>query len=93
GEVASRDGGSFEFDQLAGDGQPCHPEHRGGARRLRHGTVWINDYHPYVPQAEWGGFGHSGVGRELGPTGLEEYREAKHIWQNIHPRPQHWFRG
>ncbi|MEU2914337.1 aldehyde dehydrogenase family protein [Streptomyces massasporeus] len=63
------------------------------ARRLRHGTVWINDYHPYVPQAEWGGFGHSGVGRELGPTGLEEYREAKHIWQNIHPRPQHWFRG
>ncbi|MFE9396910.1 aldehyde dehydrogenase family protein [Streptomyces flavidovirens] len=63
------------------------------ARRLRHGTVWINDYHPYVPQAEWGGFGHSGVGRELGPTGLEEYREPKHIWQNIQPRPQHWFRG
>ncbi|MFE9098122.1 aldehyde dehydrogenase family protein [Streptomyces sp. NPDC007264] len=63
------------------------------ARRLRHGTVWINDYHPYVPQAEWGGFGHSGVGRELGPTGLDEYREPKHVWQNIHPRPQHWFRG
>jgi betaine-aldehyde dehydrogenase len=63
------------------------------ARRLRHGTVWINDYHPYVPQAEWGGFGHSGVGRELGPAGLDEYREAKHVWQNIHPRPQHWFRG
>lgn len=63
------------------------------ARRLRHGTVWINDYHPYVPQAEWGGFGHSGVGRELGPTGLDEYRETKHIWQNIQPRPQHWFRG
>lgn len=40
-----------------------------------------------------GGFGHSGVGRELGPTGLEEYREPKHIWQNIQPRPQHWFRG
>lgn len=63
------------------------------ARRLRHGTVWINDYHPYVPQAEWGGFGYSGVGRELGPTGLDEYREPKHIWQNIQPRPQHWFRG
>lgn len=63
------------------------------ARRLRHGTVWINDYHPYVPQAEWGGFGHSGVGRELGPAGLDEYREPKHIWQNIHPRPQRWFSG
>jgi betaine-aldehyde dehydrogenase len=62
------------------------------ARRLRHGTIWINDYHPYVPQAEWGGFKQSGVGRELGPTGLDEYREIKHIWQNIRPRPQHWFR-
>jgi betaine-aldehyde dehydrogenase len=62
------------------------------AGRLRHGTVWINDYHPYVPQAEWGGFKQSGIGRELGPTGLDEYREIKHIWQNIRPRPQHWFR-
>ena len=37
------------------------------AHRLRHGTIWINDYHPYVPQAEWGGFKQSGNGRELGP--------------------------
>jgi betaine-aldehyde dehydrogenase len=63
------------------------------AQRLRHGTVWINDYHPYVPQAEWGGYKQSGIGRELGPTGLDEYRETKHIWQNINPRPQHWFRA
>jgi betaine-aldehyde dehydrogenase len=62
------------------------------ARRLRHGTVWINDYPPYVPQAEWGGFKQSGIGRELGPTGLDEYREIKHVWQNIRPRPQRWFR-
>ena len=33
----------------------------------------------YMPQAEWGGFRQSGIGRELGPTGLDEYREAKHI--------------
>jgi betaine-aldehyde dehydrogenase len=61
------------------------------AGRLRMGTVWINDYHPYVPQAEWGGFGQSGNGRELGLAGLAEYRETKHIWQNIAPAPQHWF--
>ncbi len=61
------------------------------AGALRHGTVWINDYHPYVPQAEWGGFGQSGNGRELGPTGLAEYREIKHIWQNTAPAPQYWF--
>ena len=61
------------------------------ASRLRHGTVWINDYHPYLPQAEWGGFKQSGIGRELGPTGLDEYREAKHIYQNTAPGPSRWF--
>ncbi|UUN28722.1 aldehyde dehydrogenase family protein [Streptomyces sp. FIT100] len=63
------------------------------AGRLRHGTVWINDYHPYLPQAEWGGFGKSGIGRELGPTGLAEYRETKHVYQNLAPRPVRWFAG
>lgn len=61
------------------------------AARLRHGTIWINDYHPYVPQAEWGGYKQSGIGRELGLAGLDEYRETKHIWHNIRPRPQGWF--
>ncbi|WP_330328783.1 aldehyde dehydrogenase family protein [Streptomyces sp. NBC_00536] len=63
------------------------------AGRLRHGTVWINDYHPYLPQAEWGGFGKSGTGRELGPSGLAEYRETKHVYQNLAPRPVRWFAG
>ncbi|WP_105974158.1 aldehyde dehydrogenase family protein [Streptomyces geranii] len=61
------------------------------AAGLRIGTVWINDYHPYVPQAEWGGYKQSGFGRELGPAGLAEYREAKHIWRNTDPSPQGWF--
>lgn len=63
------------------------------ARRLRHGTVWINDYHPYVPQAEWGGMKQSGIGRELGEHGLGEYTETKHIWHNIEPAPADWFTG
>ncbi|MFF8862745.1 aldehyde dehydrogenase family protein [Streptomyces sp. NPDC015139] len=63
------------------------------AGRLRHGTVWINDFHPYLPQAEWGGFGKSGTGRELGPAGLAEYRETKHIYQNLAPKPVRWFAG
>lgn len=61
------------------------------ARALRHGTVWINDYHPYLPAAEWGGFGRSGIGRELGPSGLAEYTETKHIYHNIAPGPARWF--
>jgi betaine-aldehyde dehydrogenase len=63
------------------------------ARSLRAGTVWINDYHPYVPQAEWGGFKQSGFGRELGRVGLEEYQETKHVWHNVDPQPQRWFGG
>ncbi len=75
GAVWTRDGGRAE--RVAG--------------RLRMGTVWINDYHPYVPQAEWGGYKQSGTGRELGLAGLEEYRETKHVWHNIRPAVQHWF--
>jgi len=63
------------------------------AGALRHGTVWINDYHPYIPGAEWGGFKRSGNGRELGPTGLAEYQEHKHIWHNTAPKPMRWFSG
>ncbi|MFC7405004.1 aldehyde dehydrogenase family protein [Georgenia alba] len=62
------------------------------AGRLRHGTIWINDFHPYLPQAEWGGYGQSGTGRELGPTGLAEYQEVKHIYQNTRPQVTGWFR-
>ncbi|MEU0372163.1 aldehyde dehydrogenase family protein [Streptomyces sp. NPDC006283] len=61
------------------------------ACRVRAGTVWINDFHPYVPQAEWGGMKQSGFGRELGPAGLAEYQEAKHVWHNLSPTPQRWF--
>jgi betaine-aldehyde dehydrogenase len=61
------------------------------AGALRHGTVWINDFGPYVPGAEWGGMKRSGNGRELGPTGLHEYQEQKHIWHNTAPAPARWF--
>ena len=61
------------------------------AHALRHGTVWINDFGIYTPAAEWGGFGKSGNGRELGPTGLTEYQEIKHIWTNTSPREVDWF--
>ena len=63
------------------------------AGALRHGTVWINDFHSYLPAAEWGGFGKSGIGRELGPSGLAEYQEKKHIYHNIAPAPMRWFSG
>jgi betaine-aldehyde dehydrogenase len=61
------------------------------AQRLRLGTVWINDFHPYFPQAPWGGFKRSGIGRELGREGLAEYQETKHVYTNLAPSPSGWF--
>ena len=61
------------------------------AGKLRHGTVWINDFHPYLPQAEWGGMKQSGVGRELGHDGLGEDQETKHVYQTVRPAVTGWF--
>ncbi|MDT8861798.1 betaine-aldehyde dehydrogenase [Alkalihalobacillus sp. MEB130] len=61
------------------------------ASKLRMGTVWINDFHPYFAQAPWGGYKQSGFGRELGHIGLEEYTEVKHIFRNKKPQPAGWF--
>ncbi|TDL31132.1 betaine-aldehyde dehydrogenase [Jeotgalibacillus sp. S-D1] len=62
------------------------------AGKMRMGTVWINDFHPYFAQAPWGGYKQSGIGRELGKIGLEEYTETKHIFRNVKPEPIHWFK-
>ncbi|MGP7818610.1 betaine-aldehyde dehydrogenase [Niallia sp. 01092] len=61
-------------------------------QKLRMGTTWINDYHPYFPQAPWGGYKQSGIGRELSQVGLEEYTEIKHIYMNTNPQPMGWFK-
>ncbi|MBU1168066.1 MAG: aldehyde dehydrogenase family protein [Proteobacteria bacterium] len=49
------------------------------AKRLRTGTVWINDYHLLNAKAPFGGYKQSGVGRELGLHGLLEFTHTKHI--------------
>ena len=59
--------------------------------KLKMGTVWINDFHPYFAQAPWGGYKQSGIGRELGKEGLAEYQVEKHILRNTNPEPVNWF--
>ncbi|GAA0492426.1 betaine-aldehyde dehydrogenase [Salinibacillus aidingensis] len=59
--------------------------------KMRMGTVWINDFNLYFPHAPWGGFKQSGIGRELGKPGLDEYQETKHIFHNLKPEPMNWF--
>ncbi len=53
------------------------------AKALKAGIVWINDSQPAPTEAPWGGYKQSGVGRELGPYGLEDYLEVKHIYVNL----------
>ncbi|KAK7481086.1 hypothetical protein BaRGS_00027626 [Batillaria attramentaria] len=43
------------------------------------GTVWINCYNAVTPQAPFGGFKMSGMGRELGEYGLQQYVEVKNV--------------
>jgi betaine-aldehyde dehydrogenase len=63
------------------------------SKALRFGTVWANDFNVYFVQAPWGGYKQSGLGRELGKVGLEEYTELKHIYRNHATKPINWFGG
>jgi aldehyde dehydrogenase (NAD+) len=62
------------------------------ARKLRTGTVWINDWHILLPEAPFGGYRQSGIGRELGTYGLKEYTEVKRIHVDLGvPRDERFF--
>jgi len=52
------------------------------ARGVRTGTMWINNYHVFAEYCPFGGYKQSGVGRELGHWGLEEYTQIKRIHVN-----------
>jgi aldehyde dehydrogenase (NAD+) len=47
------------------------------ARRIRTGTFSINGGNYFSPDSPFGGFKQSGIGREMGTPGLEEFLEAK----------------
>jgi aldehyde dehydrogenase (NAD+) len=49
------------------------------AAKLRAGTVWVNCYDVFDAAAPFGGFKHSGIGRELGEAGLANYTETKTV--------------
>ncbi|WP_409292619.1 aldehyde dehydrogenase family protein [Peribacillus sp. SCS-37] len=49
------------------------------SRGIKAGTVWINTYNKNFPEAEFGGYKQSGLGRTRGIDGLMEYCETKHV--------------
>lgn len=60
-------------------------------REVRAGITWINCYNPCFNEAPWGGYKMSGIGRELGVHGLEEYQEIKQININLNPGIVGWY--
>lgn len=53
------------------------------ADRIKAGTVWLNTWHKYHPNAPFGGYKASGYGREQGAEALEGYTQFKTVWANL----------
>lgn len=60
------------------------------ARRIHAGTVWVNTFMDGFPELPFGGFGDSGVGRELGRNAVEDYTESKTVQLHMGPRQNWW---
>ena len=50
---------------------------------LRAGTIWVNTYNTFSAAAPFGGYKESGIGRELGQYGLDNYTEVKTVTMAI----------
>lgn len=61
------------------------------AKRVRAGIVWINTMQPCYAEAPWGGYKGSGMGRELGKHGIEEFLESKQLHINLNEQPIGWY--
>ena len=57
------------------------------ARKLQAGSVWINSSGDTLFQMPFGGYKNSGIGRELGEYGLENYTQVKSVYVNLDNRP------
>jgi betaine-aldehyde dehydrogenase len=60
-------------------------------KRLQAGIVWVNHMQPTYVEAPWGGYKMSGIGRELGPWGAEEYLQVKQVYVNLNEAPIGWY--
>lgn len=56
--------------------------HRAAAD-LESGIVYVNDYGPILPEAPYGGFKQSGIGKDLGQESLEHYLQTKSVYVNL----------
>jgi betaine-aldehyde dehydrogenase len=55
------------------------------AKGLRVGDVWVNTHYVRLAESPFGGVKGSGIGRELGLEGLDEYFESKRVCFDTSP--------
>jgi betaine-aldehyde dehydrogenase len=65
----------------------------GYARATKAGTVWVNCYMDGFPEISFGGYGASGIGRELGRTAIDEYIEHKSMIMRTGAQAPSWVGG
>lgn len=53
------------------------------AHALQAGIVWVNTWAQFTARTPFGGYKHSGYGRELGPEGIEEYLQTKTVYLGL----------
>lgn len=61
------------------------------SKKLRSGVMWVNCHHRNDPSSPWGGFGHSGIGRENGPEAFQEYTTTKSLTIRTSDVREDWF--
>ena len=62
------------------------------ARSLEAGIIWIYCSQPTFCEAPWGGLKRSGIGRELGEWGLNNYLTVKQITTYVtNDKPWGWY--
>ena len=57
------------------------------SKKIHAGIIWINTYRVVSPIAEFGGFNHSGNGRESGFQAIFDYTNTKTVWINTSDEP------
>lgn len=75
-------GGIFTYD---------YPTAMKVVKEVRAGIIWVNAFNPTFNEAPWGGYKMSGLGRELGVHGLEEYQEIKQVNFNLDIGAPGWY--
>ncbi|MGE5701318.1 MAG: aldehyde dehydrogenase family protein [Clostridia bacterium] len=63
------------------------------AKKVRSGILWVNAYHSAYHESPWGGYKQSGIGRDLGTYGLDEYMEVRQINVNMALSPLNYYKG